>query len=171
MIEKDGLYTLSINTEGDKTAKTKSAIRMIPVHKTLVELGFIDYYNHVKKLKHSKLFPALKANRDGDCARKVSRFFNSNYKNSTGGLIEYAGITKSTPIGMKVFHSLRHTFINQWKQQQLNDNLIKQIVGHSTDDITYNVYGKPYELKIIHKEINKIDFDIKLPRKWSWRFY
>lgn len=171
IIEQDGLYAISINSNNGKKVKTKSGIRLIPIHKKLIQLGFIDYLNRIKTLNNTKLFPPLKPDRDGDCSRKVSRFFNSSYKSSTNGLVGYAGITKSTSEGVKVFHSLRHTFINQWKQQQLDPMLVKQIVGHASSDITYDTYGKNYPLDTISKEMDKINFEIKLPVKWLRRFY
>ena len=167
----DNIYILDINEDGSKKVKTSSSIRQIPLHKQIIALGFDDYLQHVIRLKQQQLFPALTPNKDLDYSRKVSRFFNESFKQRQGFMV-YAGIKKHTNQGTKVFHSFRHTFINQWKQQGLDANLIKQLVGHSSNDITYDRYGKAYDIKLASKELNKIDFGInKLPIKWESRMY
>lgn len=168
---EDGTYVLDINEDGPKKVKNGSSIRQIPLHKQIIALGFEDYLKHVRKLDQKQLFPELTPNKDFDCSRKASRFFNESYQKHQGFMV-YAGIDKHTKQGTKVFHSFRHTFINQWKQQGLDVNLIKQLIGHSNNDITYDRYGKAYSIKLLAKELNKIDFGIDtLPIKWLPRFY
>ena len=169
--EEDGIIVLDINDEQNKKTKTINANRKVPVHKDLITLGFSDYIETVKKRHEPKLFPALKPDRHKDSARKISRFFNESYKGSNG-LLDYCGIKKHTSIGKKVFHSFRHTFINQWKQQRLDSSILKQIVGHSGSDLTLDTYGKDFSLVDVHKELNKIKFGIvTLPKKWHKSHY
>jgi len=167
----DDILALDINDHQNKKVKTTNAIRKIPVHQTIINLGFMDYVDTVRKTGESKLFPMLKPDRHKDSARKLSRFFNESYK-SYNGLLDYCGVKKHTPIGKKVFHSFRHTLINQWKQQRLDSSILKQIAGHSSSDLTLDTYGKDFPLSEVYKELNKISFDIvKLPRKWHKRYY
>lgn len=72
------ILVLDINDKYDKKVKTSNAIRKIPVHQALIDLGFIDYIDTVKKANNEKLFPSLKADRHKDSARKLSRFFNES---------------------------------------------------------------------------------------------
>jgi len=167
----DDILVFDINDKHNKKVKTKNAIRKIPIHKTILKLGFENYIETVKRSGEAKLFPDLKPDRHKDSARKLSRFFNESYK-SYNGLLDRCGIEKHTDIGKKVFHSFRHTLINQWKQQRLDSSILKQIAGHSKSDLTLDTYGKDFPLNEVHKELNKINFEIeKLPRKWHKSFY
>lgn len=117
-----------------------------------------------------KLFPHLTPDKYGSYGRKVSRFFNDDYKGKNG-FVEYCSIKKNTKKGKKVFHSFRHTFIDEWKQKRLDQQIIKEIVGHSQNDMTFDRYGKDFDIKTKQKELNKIKFDVVKPIKWSKRFY
>jgi len=44
----------------DKSIKTSASNRIVPLHPTLLELGFLNYVNQTRKSKHRKLFPQLK---------------------------------------------------------------------------------------------------------------
>ena len=168
---EEGVLVIDINKNHNKKLKTTNAVRKIPVHKVLIELGFMEYLDTVKSYKQSKLFPPLKPDVHRNCARKVSAFFNASYKKHNGYL-DYCGITKSSDLGEKVFHSFRHTFINQWKQQRLNNSIVKQVVGHSSNDLTLDTYGKGFSLSDTRKELNKIKFKFdKPPIKWRKTFY
>ena len=102
--KSDGVYVIDINDGDNKKVKTKSAVRIIPIHKTLIVLGFIEYLEVISKHNHTKLFPTLKPDKNRNCARHISRFFNEKYKKSSGFII-HCGIKKHTDKGVKVFHS------------------------------------------------------------------
>ena len=48
---------------------------------------------------------------------------------------------------------------------------MKEIGGYSSNDITFDTYGKNYSLEVKKGEIDKIKFDVKHPIKWERRFY
>ena len=59
----DGIWTMSINDDSeDKSIKTKSGNRVIPLHPKLLNLGFLNYFNQIKNQNKEKLFPQLKKN-------------------------------------------------------------------------------------------------------------
>lgn len=166
----DGIYTLRIDDiPEDKQLKNPQSKRTIPIHKKLIELGFLDYVEVIKQRHEKYLFPTLTADKYGYRTKSISRFFNSAYK-SHNGFLAMCNIQGSKSKGRKVFHSFRHTFINHAKQLEIEEHIIKQLVGHSSDNITMNRYGKEYGLTILKKNIDKIKFDIKHPRKWHKRF-
>jgi integrase len=166
----DEIYTLRIDDiPDDKQLKNSQSKRTIPIHQKLIELGFLDYVDVMKQRNEKYLFPTLTADKYGYRTKNISRFFNSAYK-SHNGFLAMCNIQGSQSKGRKVFHSFRHTFINQAKQLELEEHIIKQLVGHSSDNITMNRYGKDYGLPILKKNIDKIKFDIKHPKKWAKRF-
>jgi len=156
--------------EENKKLKNENSARTVPVHKKLIELGFLEFVEYLTKLNETRLFPTLTKDKYGSYTRKISSFFNEKYK-SCVGYISYVGIKKSSNLGKKDFHSFRHAFITQAKHLVLNERVVKEIVGHSSSDITFDTYGGDYTLKAKKKEIDKIKFDVKHPRKWERRFY
>ena len=57
----DRIWTMNINDDSeDKSIKTKSGNRVIPLHPKLLNLGFLNYFNQIKNQNQEKLFPQLK---------------------------------------------------------------------------------------------------------------
>ena len=52
-------------------------------------------------------------------------------------------------------HDTRHTFITKAKNANMNDYIIKLIVGHAITDITENTYTH-HTIAELHNEIQKI---------------
>jgi len=168
---QNGIYIISVNdNESDKSIKNQHSQRIIPVHSKLVELGFIEFVGYVKQQNKERLFPQLTQDSYGSYTRKMSRFFNDDYQGHKG-FIDYAGIEKQSDAGKKDFHSFQHTFINAAKQLRLNERIVKEVCGYSSNDITFDTYGKNYSLESKKNEIDKITFDVRHPCKWEPRFY
>ena len=95
----------------NKRLKNLSSRRIVPIHDTILELGFIDYLNLIKKvpvgennLERTRVFEEL-TYQDGTYARSISRFWNYRY-------LPLLGLKKTT----LNLHSLRHTLIDNLKQ-------------------------------------------------------
>ena len=54
------------------------------------------------------------------------------------------------------FHSLRHTFVNELKQQGETEFVIAQLIGHSNGSITMGRYGKEYEFGVLSSAVEKL---------------
>ncbi|MDU7187743.1 MAG: SDR family NAD(P)-dependent oxidoreductase, partial [Klebsiella sp.] len=48
---------------GDKSLKTVNAIRQVPIHPRLIELGLLEYVDALKVAGYDRLFPELKHNK------------------------------------------------------------------------------------------------------------
>ena len=163
----------SVNDKGDKSVKNVTSRRLIPVHRMILKYGFKAYLQHLTDINETKVFPHLTPDSFGVPTKKFSRFWNGKYK-TKAGFMDYCGIEKDGAEGKKVFHSFRHTFINQAKQQRLDTQILKELVGHAKSDMTLDRYSKEYDIKTKQKEINKIKFAIEkenLPVVWQKRFY
>lgn len=145
----DGIWAIDINREADKILKNNNAKRIVPIHKALIDKGFVDYVKRTKSDGHQRLFPALKKIK-GKYGHSISKWFSS-YLKRIGIKID----------GRKVsFHSLRHTFINRAKQLDLPEGYVKEIVGHERGSITYGHYGKTYGCIKLKEVIDQVIFDI-----------
>jgi integrase len=106
---------------GDKSLKTVNAIRQVPIHPRLIELGLLKYVDALKAAAFDRLFPELKHNKIKGYRAAASKWFNENY---------FGKILGFPRDGKKTFHSLRHTFINAVDEFELNERTIAQLVGH-----------------------------------------
>ncbi|WP_305863174.1 site-specific integrase [Escherichia coli] len=106
---------------GDKSLKTVNAIRQVPIHPRLIELGLLKYVDALEAAGYDRLFPELKHNKIKGYRAAASKWFNENY---------FGKVLGFPRDGKKTFHSLRHTFINAVDEFESNERTIAQLVGH-----------------------------------------
>ena len=136
--ENDIYYiNLKIDDNDDKTLKTISSFRKVPIHSELEE----DLLNYIKSVKTNNLFK-----------------IKSNYFS-----IEFGEFKTKLGFGkIHVFHSFRNTLHDRLKQAQVQLQMVNEIVGHGPEDeekITNN-YTNSYELHILKEAIEKISYKI-----------
>ena len=144
----------------NKRLKNLSSRRIVPIHDTILELGFLDYLNLIKKvpvgennLERTRVFEEL-TYQDGTYARSVSRFWNFRY-------LPLLGLKKNT----LNLHSLRHTCIDNLKQIGVEPHFISELVGHSQGSITLDRYGKNYNPDILYNKcVKKIVYETSQKR-------
>ena len=148
-------YYLDINDEGDKTLKTRSSKRKVPLHDVLIKLGFLDYVTYVKKNSNRELFPDL-LGLTKPAGPTISRWFNEKYKRS-------CSITDDGK-HRKVFHSFRHTLVDHLYQNNkgLPIEKIGDIVGHTHKTVTGRSYVGQGNLSIENRMdiICKINYGV-----------
>jgi integrase len=128
----------------DKRLKTQSSRRIVPIHDSLIDLGFVDFIKLLKKdPERKRIFEELQY-REGTYSRSISRFWNRRY-------LELLGI-KNEKNG---FHSLRHTVIDHLKQIGVEPHFINELVGHSQGNIDLDRYGKRYNPDILYNKCVK----------------
>lgn len=149
--EIDGVWCFDVNDDKpDKSVKTEDR-RLVPIHPFLVkDLGFIKYVQSLPK--DGRIFPTLKRinHRYG---HNLGRWF-TDFKKRSG--------IEAEP-RKKTFHSFRHTVTNFLKQNGVAVQMIAELVGHKTDNITMERYGNRFEpQKLYEGAVLKLDFDIDL---------
>jgi integrase len=109
--EESGIkYLLITDEEGD--LKTYNALRRVPVHEKLIELGLYEFLSGVG----IKLFPEGADN-------AMTRHFPL--------IMKAAGVEKTTDLKQnRTLHSLRHSFITQTRGNGHSPDLVQSIVGH-----------------------------------------
>lgn len=146
----DGVHCIQI-----QKGKTADARRIVPIHPKLIELGFLDYANHIRSTYEEFLFPYLNDGPNGK-GKNAGRQFSD--------WLDDIGITDKR----KVFHSFRHTFITRGHTQGLPTVHIKQIAGHSSEaqGVHFEVYTHDIGLQELAATMAKITFpnDIELIR-------
>ncbi|OZB68971.1 site-specific integrase, partial [Thiomonas sp. 13-64-67] len=141
---EDGIFYIEL-----EKAKNFNSIRKIPIHKKLIELGFIKYFEKVRN--GEQLFPELKSGKNG---------FSKNCSRRFGLYLDKILIRNE----QKVFHSFRSTFINRMTLLNIHPSIIMAIVGHfeqSKLDFSsahFKTYQQEKPIKILKENIDRLEF-------------
>ena len=162
IVDKDGVPCFDVNGRGDdKRLKSKAARRLVPMHPHLVDLGFLDYVEELRRQGEKRVWPDLQKTRDG-YGKPISRWFSRWRKK---------WLTPADLKQKKDFHSFRHTFDDRLKQAGVLDVRLPQLMGHSLEtDQTFGRYGDLLRPPQLFEAVKLLDlgFDLdKLRREWK----
>jgi integrase len=127
--EEGGVWYFDISDEGEnqKEVKNKASKRKVPVHSSLIDAGFLNFYKSRNQGK--QLFPDYRFTKSNGYGRNLGRWFNESFTPKLG---------IKTPC--HVFHSFRHTMITRLIQAEAPPEKAKCIVGHEQAGVTFQVY-------------------------------
>ncbi|WP_273727833.1 site-specific integrase [Brucella gallinifaecis] len=146
---EDGVPYFDVSLEGDKnkTVKTATSIRRVPVHPILISLGFLHYAAERAKNKRQRLFDDIKPGKTG--------YYSANFSKWWGRYSRKIAVhTDKT-----AFHSFRHNFTDALREAEVADDVSRQLTGHAdkTGD-SHARYGTKASLKRLRDGINKVSF-------------
>lgn len=127
--EEKGIHYLKI-----ERSKTRAGRRLVPIHQTLMDIGF------------RKAVPDNHALFRGVSQKAYSKFFR-RFQHSVG--IDDPSL---------VFHSFRHNFADALRIARIEEPLIKALIGHADSGVT-GIYGSGYQLKELNDAIQGVRFD------------
>ena len=145
--KESNIWFLHVEESEQTRVKTLNAIRKVPVHPQLIELGFIDYVTDLRKKKKDRVFWELTKTRDG-YAKHLSRHFNEKY-------LRAVGVWERN---VKVLYCTRHTFVNALYQNKVDENIIKALVGHEKEFTMKHYGGEPFSPDRLLKEVSKVNY-------------
>lgn len=157
--KQDGIWLFDILDRGDdedeRSIKNEHSRRIVPLHKTLIDLGFLDYVK--AQPKDGFLFPDLKASKTPYGMRQTP-MFSKWY----GRFRERNAVVKGKGMGdpKKPFHSFRHTTIRALRKNGINPTLAYLLVGHEAGefDRINASYGEGQDLAALKETIDMISF-------------
>lgn len=128
--------------------KTPAARRRVPIHQTLISLGFLSYCEARKAAGHTHLFPHRPEGSNGRGKMAGGRFSTR--------LREDCKITTPT----KTQHSSRHTLITRLHQTNANPAHAMQIAGHSDEGkgVHFKVYTHSVGLRELQETLNRVSY-------------
>lgn len=129
--EEHGYWIMHITTEGDgdKSVKTQGSMRVVPIHKELVRLGFLDYHAGMKQAGQTRLFPLAERNSRGQMIADFSREF--------GRYLIRIGMKNGRGLSL---YSFRHGAADALRRAGHLDENFGFILGH-TKASTTGIYG------------------------------
>lgn len=109
-----------LNLKGDrvKKLKNKPSWRTVPIHKDIIELGFIDYIKRINETGSIRLFPDAKHHR-GNYAHGFSKWYG----------LQRDAFNIHSPT--KVFHCFRHTFKTLCSRFNIQEAFHDTLTGHA----------------------------------------
>lgn len=138
--DRNGILCFDFNDDDEKALKNIASRRVVPIHARLIDLGVLDFIEQRKREQAPRLFPSLTYSKQNGWGRNVGRWFNESLLPSLG--MKDKGL---------VFHSFRHSMVTTLGQHDVQESIIKAIVGHTRSGVTQSVYNKegykPEQLK------------------------
>lgn len=126
--EESGSPFLNITDEGEgQGLKNAGSKRRMPLHSSVIRLGFLEYVERMKADGHTRLFPQLAHGANG-YSDAVGKYFTR--------LVTKAGLTDPA----LVLHSLRHGGITKLHAAGVAPNLVEVLAGHASNNIQGQVY-------------------------------
>lgn len=147
-------FKVQSSEEDGKSVKNTSSLRIIPVHKTLIDLGFIEYLKTIKEAGQPRLWMRLTLDSKGKWYKNFSNWFLKHSNIGEGFLRTYI-----TTDPKKDFHSFRHAFANKLKQANIEEVKIAELVGHTNTSMTSGRYGKRYEIAMMKDTVDSLVYE------------
>jgi integrase len=147
-VQRAGVWCLHLHdTKREHRTGEENIMRHVPVHRTLLRLGWLDYVQ--AQDAGGLLFPHLKPNKYGQLSAMWSTWF-----------AEYLDADVGLPDRRLDFHSFRHTFKAFGQLSGIEGPVIEELLGHAPDEW----YGRnegtekrlPFELLV--QAMEKLDF-------------
>lgn len=146
--ESEGVTYLDINDKPPRMLKNANAARQVPLHATLIRIGFLDYVKHCRMARQARLFPNLKpGGADNRLGHSFSKWF-TRYRRDIG--VYRKGLD---------FHSFRHTASTFMHQAGVERAVLDHVTGHTTPGETSR-YVKASALRQLQMAINSIDIGV-----------
>lgn len=123
---------------------------MVPIHSTLIKIGLLGYVEEQRAVGESKLFPLVKsAGKDIAQTGPWSKWWG-RYARKHGGFGP-----------KKVFHSLRHTAKDAFREAEVPEAIYDALQGHASLSEGRR-YGSGGSLKLLAKNMEKLAYDMDL---------
>lgn len=141
--------------------KNQNATRKVPIHKRLIEIGFLDY---VELRKHEargdsdqRLFRHMRFESHSKWGRVISRWFNGDGNQKANGYKHL--VLDQQALDGKVFHSFRHTVIDIFRSTlgPAGKPIISALVGHEEEGSSA-AYGDGYQLDQLSQAMNTLRY-------------
>ena len=158
--EKDGIRYFDVTAIGldpadeeavdgdeEKSLKTSSSQRAIPIHKMLFDLGFEEFLEFRRASGSTRLFPEYeRAKDDGSWSKQFSKYFK-RFRESIG--VKRRGVR---------FHSLRHNVEDALRNSYVMKEVRDAIQGHGENGVSAE-YGSGYYLATLDGALQKIAYN------------
>ncbi|WP_414474286.1 tyrosine-type recombinase/integrase [Microvirga sp. M2] len=152
----DGINCFVVTAGGldcptDKRLKTENAERVVPIHPSLVGMGFLDYVQARRVNRDAKLFPELPIACTGYYSDTFSKWF-ANFLQKTGAKAPRTS-----------FHSFRHNFRDALREARVEKEVAYALGGWAGDgpddgSATAENYGRGFSIATLEEAVAKVNY-------------
>lgn len=155
IVVRDGVWVLNVKAEDDdQHLKNESSKRKIPIHKTLIDLGFLDFLERQKKRKVTLLFDDLYYTQNKNYGHSFGKAFNKHKVQ----WLEPETIQKILSRQLLLdLHSFRHSLTTALRKGRVNPEHISILLGHKKNQTAE--YGEQ-SYEALFEEISKADYGL-----------
>lgn len=149
---KDGNWYFDLEDEDkSKQVKTEAARRIVPIHDSLIELGFLEYIREAKKLGFERVlqtFPLV----IGKPSKKASQWFGETYREKY--------LDPKWKDQNKTLYSFRSTHITNSINAGVQLERLQNYVGHETSQMgATKHYWRGNNIDELADAVNKVQFE------------
>jgi integrase len=152
-VQRNGIACLLVRPsdedEGRKSVKTAESVRTVPLHRRVLDLGWVDYS---RSLRGTKMFPGIEPDTRGRWSGHFTKWFG-RYRRSIG--LDQRWVD---------FHSFRHSWKGAAKGAGIEEALHDEISGHEAATVGRG-YGR-YPVARLKQAVDKVEFDVTIP---NWK--
>ena len=147
--QEGAIWVIDINADHpEKDVKNSNAIRLVPIHPTLLSLGLLEF---AQASTDEFLFPQRVRFTDSPNRGNVDRL-----SKQLNRWLDAAGVADPK----KTFQSFRGTMATRLKNLNIPEYQISEILGHENDNITSGRYGKRSQLAPLHAAISQVSLPV-----------
>lgn len=146
----EGVHFMAVqNSLGTQSLKSANALRRIPLHRALIDLGLLRLVAYRQSQNMNRLFPNINRSKSkGTLSGTLSKNFGY-YLVSRG--IKEPGLD---------FHALRTDFLTRLTRARVPDHVRKGLMGHDQTDVTHKNYFRAGETMPSLKEyVDRIEIN------------
>jgi integrase len=144
---EDGIWFFNITDEGERQLKNLQSRRRVPVHPTVLDLGFLEYVKKIAPDFNDPVFPLL---RPGGPDRKRGYYFTkwwTEYRKSVG--VYERGLD---------YHSFRHGVTTKLYAAGVSEAYIDELAGHEGGGTGRTIYKKDMPLSVLLEAIKEVEW-------------
>ncbi len=134
----------------EKRLKTENAERLVPIHPTLIDIGFLKYVATRRVSGRGKLFPDLSVASTG--------YYSDNFSKWFSRFLEKAGAKRPRTS----FHSFRHNFRDALREARIPKDITHALGGWANEngdgDATAENYGRGYLAATLLDAIKQLEY-------------
>jgi len=153
----DGVAYILIDAIDEGRLKTEESKRAVPLHRRLIEMGFMSLVAERVKAGGGQLFPHLKPNKRGQYGAKWGDWWGRYVRNKVG----------ITDLRINPAHSFRHAFITECRRVEMREDFERALVGHvrgSAKKDAHDGYGE-HLVSALKVAIDRIEYrGLELPK-------
>ncbi len=143
----DSVPCIAIRINHNRGLKNPAAVRIVPIHGHLIELGFLNYANARKRAGEAALFPELVPSNESDS-------FGDKFFYNWDKVLDVQLGTAAEGLS---FHCFRHYVIAFLKTDtSVTDKERRDLVGHVGKDVHNEVYDKVTAPDVMLRVVNLI---------------